>query len=68
MIMKKSAAALVIAAALCAHSAIAAEVSGWSIAPAGMWRISEDADYAFSKGSPARMVRADQIISNSQAH
>lgn len=65
--MKKSAAALVIAAALCAHSAIAAEVSGWSIAPAGMWRISEDADYAFSKGSPARMVRADQIISNTQA-
>lgn len=45
----------------------AVEVSGWSMGEAGMWRLAEDPDYFFSKGSPARMLRADHTILNHQA-
>lgn len=48
-------------------SARAEQVSGWSIASEGLWRLPEDPDYSFSKGSPAKMVRADRVILNRQA-
>ena len=47
--------------------ACAENVSGWSIASEGLWRLSEDPDYSFSKGSPAKMVRSDRTILNRQA-
>lgn len=47
--------------------ACAENVSGWSIATEGLWRLPEDPDYSFSKGSPAKMVRADRAIMNRQA-
>ena len=47
--------------------ACAENVSGWSIASEGLWRLPEDPDYSFSKGSPAKMVRADRTILNRQA-
>ncbi|MGN0908003.1 MAG: hypothetical protein ACI4NA_00125, partial [Succinivibrio sp.] len=56
--------ALLIALCPCA---LAESVAGWSIASEGLWRLPEDADYSFSKGSPAKMVRADRAIPNRQA-
>ena len=45
----------------------AVEVSGWSLGEAGMWRLAEDPDFYFDKGSPARLLRADRAILNRQA-
>ena len=45
----------------------AADVSGWSMGTSGMWRLNEDPDYQISKGSPARMLRADRAVLNHEA-
>ncbi len=58
------ASALLIALCQCAG---AENVSGWSLSTEGLWRLPEDPDYRFSKGSPAKMVRADRAIPNRQA-
>jgi hypothetical protein len=53
--------------ALAPLGAGAETVSGWSVATEGLWRLPEAAGYSFSKGSPAKMVRADRAIPNRQA-
>lgn len=45
----------------------AADVSGWSMGTSGIWRLNEDPDYQISKGSPARMLRADRTVLNHEA-
>ncbi len=45
----------------------AADVSGWSMGTSGIWRLNEDPDHQISKGSPARMLRADRAVLNHEA-
>ncbi|MCR5536768.1 MAG: hypothetical protein K6F05_05060 [Succinivibrio sp.] len=41
--------------------------SGWSLGQAYMWRLNEDPDYAFTKGTPAKIYEVDRRILNHQA-
>lgn len=67
MSLRKSLAAIIMLGALSPLCSSAAEVSGWSVGSAGMWRLLEDPDYQVSKGSPAQMVRADRAVMNREA-
>ncbi len=51
---------------LCA-SASAVQTGGWSVTSSYMWRMTEDPDYAFTKGTPAKIVEVDRLVKNHQA-
>ncbi len=54
------------ALALCLSSAAGAS-EGWSVSTSNLWRLNENADYAFTKGSPAKIMQTDRQIFHRQA-
>ncbi len=56
-----------IGACLLSAQAFAVQPSGWKISSSYIWRLLENSDYAFTKGSPAKTLQLDKTIMHRQA-
>lgn len=66
--MKKTAAILYAALTLCfIPCARASMISGWGISSSYVWRLLEDPDYNFTKGTPAKILKQDRNIMHRHA-
>ena len=45
----------------------AAMQSGWELSTSYIWRLADDSDYVFTKGSPAKILQMDRTIRHRQA-
>jgi len=53
--------------ALCMTPSYAAMQSGWELSTSYIWRLADDSDYVFTKGSPAKILQMDRTIRHRQA-
>ncbi|SFS48905.1 hypothetical protein SAMN02910357_01024 [Succinivibrio dextrinosolvens] len=53
--------------ALCMSPSYAAMQSGWELSTSYIWRLNDDSDFVFTKGSPAKILQMDRTIRHRQA-
>lgn len=52
---------------LCMTPSYAAVQSGWELSTSYIWRLNDDSDFVFTKGSPAKILQMDRTIRHRQA-